>query len=785
MNRILHRTFDGLVPRQEPSGLPENAAQIATDVDLRRGVLTPVLGRLADTREGYAVGASARTIYLWRYTDHTLTTHTLGTTTAATWEALHDTGKFKITVDGTVYECTPSFHGATTMAAVAAAIQTAIRAKTLGVETVTYVAASGGTGAHFVIRGNAVVTTIAAPASGTDLAAAGYLNGDGTAATATGEKWLHWDGDVNVVASPVNDDQYHRVYYTGDGLPKMHMRLAGVDVTREMKIEAPSAAPTVTGTAFVAASDTAARAAFTISEARVSIYLGGSGAGTLVQVVATSFTRTGDVITIPAKTIDWLQAADTSWSYVLEFKVNSKWEKGNETQHIDIYDATGQYKLTFDTDAGWHAHTSTRSLNVGRPLACSLTFGGALRLTYTDGAATEVTDGSVCVTYCASFVTDLGEEGPLSPATVVYLAESGHDIAISGVPQPTGGTGNTRGIVSTRLYRAAGGAFRWLVDVATGTTTYTDTTPDDDTTLGEVAPEDIANPPDDLLGLTACAGGWFAGFRGREFCASDPFFPTSWPDEYKQTVQDPIVALAAAGNDCYVLTEGRPVQLSGSQPDELTAIHLEADQACVSLPGVAFLGQTILYPSPDGLVAIFAGQAKVVTAPWYRRADWQALVPEDMRATAHDGRYYATLSGSSMLIVDFSESADRITTAATAAVGLYTDMLNDTLYVIEAGEVMVWRGGSSLLQLDWKGRDWLFPHPVSFAALRVLAGSYAVPPVVTLYANGAEVAHHHVADGNAVRLPMLRPERRWSLRVQSYAEITEINLATSIGALTA
>lgn len=35
------------------------------------------------------------------------------------------------------------------------------------------------------------------------------------------ESWLGWDGEVSVVKNPVADDVYNRIYYTGDGSPKM------------------------------------------------------------------------------------------------------------------------------------------------------------------------------------------------------------------------------------------------------------------------------------------------------------------------------------------------------------------------------------------------------------------------------------------------------------------------------------------------------------------------------------------------------------------------------------
>ena len=32
--------------------------------------------------------------------------------------------------------------------------------------------------------------------------------------------WFSWPDDVDVVESPISDDQYQRVYFTGDGVPK-------------------------------------------------------------------------------------------------------------------------------------------------------------------------------------------------------------------------------------------------------------------------------------------------------------------------------------------------------------------------------------------------------------------------------------------------------------------------------------------------------------------------------------------------------------------------------------
>ena len=780
MNRILHRTYDGLIPRLEPSGLPENAAQIAENVDLRRGVLTPVLVRAVDTRDGAAdLAEGTQTIYLWRYTDYLLVCGHAGDTSAASWAALAATGGFKVTIDGTVYACTPDFTGATTMQEVANAIRDAIQAATEGNELVLW-----DTTAHrFTVQAARAVTVLAAPVSGVNLASASWMNaGTPTVTQADGEKWLTWTGDVNVVVGPINDDQYSRVYYTGDGIPKMRLRIGGEDVTRDIKIEPPATYPTAGNEyPYDTAPATDARAAFDITEARMTIRaVGATSASPTYRIYPMAFTQVGDAIIVASG----VGTTPTSFTWAIEFKVNGVWESAldadSDSMHLNVTDPNGLYRLqfAFGTGGNWYVRWGGGHIS----------WGGGIRLTFSAGEEAEDLDGSTFVTYCCSFVTDIGEEGPLSEASPVYLAEADTDIEITAIPQPVS---TTRGIVLVRLYRAAGGVFRWLADIPLGTLAYTDSTPGVDDDLGEEADDQTTNPPDDLEGIIACTGGWYAAFRGREFLASQANLPTSWPVSYRLTLQHPIVALASAGNDVFVMTEGRPAVMSGSDPAELIQANIECDQACVSAAGVVVLGQTVLYPSPDGLVAMYAGAAKVVTAEWFRREDWQALVPTGIRAASHDGRYYAALTGLDapyMLIVDFSESVDRLTTADAVVDGLYADLLDDALYAIEDGDIMGWQGGTDPERIDWQGRDWVFPQPVSFAALRVVATSYATGtpeprPVVTLYAAGTQVWQGTIAAAVAKKLPRLRPERRWSLRIQSRVEVTEANLATGIGAL--
>lgn len=111
-----------------------------------------------------------------QYTPAFLTGATAAEDTAATWAALTNTGKFTITVNGTERaDVNPNFTGDTTMALVAASIQTALRAATGRQETVVW------STDHFVISSadttyESAITVCSTPSAGADLSSATYMD---------------------------------------------------------------------------------------------------------------------------------------------------------------------------------------------------------------------------------------------------------------------------------------------------------------------------------------------------------------------------------------------------------------------------------------------------------------------------------------------------------------------------------------------------------------------------------------------------------------------------------
>lgn len=58
--------------------------------------------------------------------------------------------------------------------------------------------------------------------------------------------YLSWETDVDVIQSPIANDAYHRIYYTGDGPPKMKAIYDDVVETYDLAIQPPTSAPIIT-----------------------------------------------------------------------------------------------------------------------------------------------------------------------------------------------------------------------------------------------------------------------------------------------------------------------------------------------------------------------------------------------------------------------------------------------------------------------------------------------------------------------------------------------------------
>lgn len=376
------------------------------------------------------------------------------------------------------------------------------------------------------------------------------------------------------------------------------------------------------------------------------------------------------------------------------------------------------------------------------------------------------------VAYLYTFINELGEEGPPSPASAIVNFASGYDVTVS-VPDPEAPDDTDYGLVlpgNKRLYRTLTDAdgnveFRKVADIAYGTTTFTDTVSELD--LGVALPStDWDLPPDDGHSMLALPNGMTLMASKNELCPSERNRPHAWPVGYRLATDFPIVGLGALDTTIVVLTQANPYLAIGSDPAALSMAKIELPYGCVAKRSIATLkGFGVVYASPDGLVAISGAGASIISEAHFTRAQWQALKPESIRAIAHDDRYlffYDTGATQGGYVFDPRPGGfglttiDLVATIAGGAVGaLYSDPLTDTLYFVLAGNVYAWDQGAAYLPYRWRSRLFQLPYPTSLAAACIrgenLNDADFGPLQFRLYANGVLVDERDItAEGEFV-----------------------------------
>lgn len=771
------KVFNGIIPKTEARLLPENAAQTAENVDLSHGNLKEIY---EPTEITTLTDASQESIYKWRWYTRILVCGTIGITNPATWAAITD-GEFTITVNVTDYDVTSiDFTGDTTMDNVAATIQARVRTVTGDTSfTCTY----NSTYTRMEMESDYALSVLSAVSGGggTDISSSTYLNGrlesDGSGGSlksgTQNSEWLSWDTDVDVIASTINDDQYNRIYYTGiaDGI----MKDKGTYGERNAKLPIPQAPGSV--------STISTTSIFDPTSLVTCKWYGGSTPGS-VSCSFLGYSTSKDGMRIQYRFPGKDMAGGGPFSICLQSKyqltVNgTALPAGSFACNMVV--VNGEQVPIYDSNDNLYANFEIESYNVSDYDSSSAlyfkphTVEFVINMNYV--GSTEY------LYYVQSYVMDTGIEGPPSDLSPMVTKYPGQEVVISDL----GGAGtNTK---YKRLYRSASTTkqadFFYVDQIDDATTSYTDIK--DASELSE-ALANYGNPPDGMSGLTVAQGGFAVAFKGKDVYFSEPYLLNTWPAEYAVTTAYEIVGLAVSGNDIIVMTKGNPEMISGYHPSLMRQTKLMLNQACVSKKGICQVGHSVMYPSPDGIVQIAGGQANLITDKFYTKDEWD-IDPDTMIAEVYDKKLYA-FTDSASIIFDFDEGLSALTTTDETTTGLWNDLEDDILYMIQSDKVVSWNTSSTEKRIIWKSKDFQYARPVNWSCARVLASDYPTQTTPTdlrvkfrVYLAGSQEIEINVTSDKAFRLPIKRPEEVMAIEVYAYNEIYEVAIATSMADL--
>ena len=643
-------------------------------------------------------------------------------------------------------------------------------------------------------------------------------------------RWILLEYDADFAESPVNEDKYKRLYYSGhsDG----HLRMYGTFddsnfSERRVFVPRPASAPAAESSLLwdVQKDEISFTPAWGFDNPRQIVPCSSmtehDGIWKLIFEVAESSTNTSGFI---------VSAATGSGTLKL----------GSDT--VSLTDGAGELKIK-KPDGETYA-TIQISLGTIQDQTGSVPEEGEMIF------HAQHLELNMCIcyasassyrSYCYTFVDDIGQEGPPSDPSEIVSSFDGDTVTVQCFPKmenpepDSGSQGNGQLVIKPmfsvskpsndnpqeteqkhddgilecdcfdgtikkiRIYRTAGtetnADFYFVAELDYSTTTdkltYLDTSAN-----AELAERLIRceNPPRNMKSLIVCANGSLAACDGRNLYFCEPYQPNNWPASYHYVTEHKIIGLASSGSSVFALTEGEPEIFSGSHPEAMTQYKTSLKQACAAKNTICTANSQVFYASPDGIVALSSDTAAtILTKNHFRREQWQSLNPGGMICSTHDDKLLV-FSGKMCFIFDFSNGLSLTTafsdssetgdpsdwTGGTSIVkNTFEETETDTLYLLMSSSIHSWCTGSGSRIATYRTKLLSFPTPVNFSIARVLLEKYSENSKFSLF--DSETSRHSrvVKNDLGFRLPFLRREREWFAEVQNDSQINAIELENS------
>lgn len=587
-------------------------------------------------------------------------------------------------------------------------------------------------------------------------------------------KWLSWLTDVDVATTTSLNDEEQRIYYTGDGVPKVtnyELAAQGGGPYPVASYDLGIPIPTAPFSASAAAFSSIATASYSRDAGNIATITTASAHGLKTGYYASI----SDFTSTDGKTFNTSNAlvtvlSPTSFSYY------------SSGASVTAPDATGRVSLAGNSLARTYIYTyvtpwDEESIPSEPTAAVYVREGQTVTLS---SLPTSPPSGSNFVHGIRIYRTVTGTTGttyfrvktlwfPLAAVeasrltNVVTLKVSGHHnlllgdavmisgVAFGGVPDTSFdvANGTVLEVIDDQTFTySAVGANKALTATSAGTLYWDASEPESGTTrfyTGSSFVDDFnvaglsatldsldADPPDpSMTGLIAIQNNMLAGFIGNELCFSEINKPWAWPAKYRLVFEYPIVAIAPVGGQVAVMTTKYVYRVSGSSPENMSYDRSDAPYPCISKRGVLNVGYGVIFPSHGGL-AVFqsgggVGFATKVVHDW---DTWSAILdPSTLVAAFYAGKYFASHSSGALIFEQDDKTGGFFTDITVNFSAAFYDAIDNRFYYVPdaSGTLMEWDPADQpLLPLEWKSKVLLTKGYTNFGAARIVA-DYATP----------------------------------------------------------
>lgn len=398
--------------------------------------------------------------------------------------------------------------------------------------------------------------------------------------------------------------------------------------------------------------------------------------------------------------------------------------------------------------------------------------------------------------YCYTLIQSIAggriqqESAPSPPSEIIDVLDGdGVRVFDFDIPRLPGSN-----ITAIRIYRTLSGysssEFHFLCELPLPVTEYIDTILDKDIDSEVLQTTTWDMIPDDAKGLIVTNNGVYAAFRGNEILLSEPNHAYAFPEDYRLTVEDHIVALGHTDNTIMVLTEGRPYLLIGTEPSQMQLTHLPIEQSCMAALSLGYVPDGLMYASPDGLMKFTAnGQGLITSSTWTRR-QWQGLKPARLLGTVLDDKYFGFFDGTNTGFIFTLGRQDIIRIELPEdmkVMAVYHHSLDDCIYLsVDMGGrhcVWKWEASEDTLEYRWRSKPFFLSRQYGMTALRIEGEQSTKNKAnVKIFGPNENRPRQKLAlmDTRTKRILPGRSEKLWSLELTGTVTIYDARLGTSV-----
>ena len=589
-------------------------------------------------------------------------------------------------------------------------------------------------------------------------------------------KWLSWMTDVDVASATSLAEEEQRIYYTGNGKPKVTnyaMAVQGAGPypfdSYDLGLPLPAVKPAATAVAFT----TTTTATYSRDSANIATLTTTTphGLRTGNKVTVTGFTSTGGK-EFNATNVEVTVTSDSEFTY---FNVGAATGATADT--------LGRVALAGDTLIRNYVYTwvtpwGEESIPSDPSVAIYVKEGQSVTVS---SLPTAKPDGDNFITGIRLYRTVASSSGteyfrlktiwfPLATTkakrvsnTVTLTTAKPHNVLKDDKVRVTGiafgGIADTsfnvnEGVVTEVVddysfnYVASGvdkvetgttaGTLYWDVsepETSYAARFYTANTFTDDfdvNGLFQILTSSEYDAPDPAMaGLINATNNMLVGFVENELCFSEPGKPWAWPTKYRLLLEHRIVGLSSVAGAILVLTEKYPYLVTGSTPGSMSTSRIDAPYPCTSKRSIANISFGTVYATYGGL-AVYSPSSGIdlITKFVHDWDTWSAsLDPTTVVAAFYAGKYFAAHSGGGFIF----EREDKIggffvSVPAKFSAAHFNAQSNKFYYVADVnGTLLEWDNPLQPLQpLEWKSKVIVTKDYLNLGAARVIA-DFATP----------------------------------------------------------